>query len=275
MEIKTSASPALASSKALAFLNRYPYGCLEQTAAGAFPLLAADTLKKVGLLTETEAQSVVPKLESAAASILSMMLYNGSFSMWPGGETAWESASVFVSHFLFEAAERDLITLDSQVKNRINAYLYSIASDASKPRGIRAYATYVLALGGHTGAVRNAQNLLAGAAPDFATFLAGAALIRANYAGEGGEGYCNVYVSADSTWTVTGDSTVSSLENEGTIVDSNGKTVTIQGTDGTVYVQGDSEYTITTGSYSDTADMSGATAIQDQSVYTVEKPDPL
>lgn len=105
--------------------------------------------------------------------------------------------------------------------------------------------------------------------------LTGAVVDDESYAGEGGEGYCNVYVSADSTWTVTGDSTVSSLENEGTIVDSNGKTVIIQGTDGTVYVQGDSEYTITTGSYSDTADMSGATAIQDQSVYTVEKPDQL
>ena len=105
--------------------------------------------------------------------------------------------------------------------------------------------------------------------------LTGAVVDDESYAGEGGEGYCNVYVSADSTWTVTGDSTVSSLENEGTIVDSNGKTVTIQGTDGTVYAQGDSEYTITTGSYSDTADMSGATAIQDQSVYTVEKPDQL
>lgn len=105
--------------------------------------------------------------------------------------------------------------------------------------------------------------------------LTGAVVDDESYAGEGGEGYCNVYVSADSTWTVTGDSTVSSLENEGTIVDSNGKTVTIHGTDGTVYVQGDSEYTITTGSYSDTADLSGATAIQDQSVYTVEKPDQL
>lgn len=105
--------------------------------------------------------------------------------------------------------------------------------------------------------------------------LTGAVVNDESYAGEGGDGYCNVYVSADSTWTVTGDSTVSSLENEGTIVDSNGKTVIIQGTDGTVYVQGDSEYTITTGSYSDTADMSGATAIQDQSVYTVEKPDQL
>ena len=71
--------------------------------------------------------------------------------------------------------------------------------------------------------------------------LTGAVVDDESYAGEGGEGYCNVYVSADSTWTVTGDS----------------------------------EYTITTGSYSDTADMSGATVIQDQSVYTVEKPDQL
>lgn len=105
--------------------------------------------------------------------------------------------------------------------------------------------------------------------------LTGAVVDDETYDGEGGDGYCNVYVSSDSTWTVTGDSTVSSLENEGTIVDSEGKTVTIQGTDGTVYVQGDSEYTITTGSYSDSVDLSGATSIQDQSAYTVEKPDQL
>lgn len=105
--------------------------------------------------------------------------------------------------------------------------------------------------------------------------LTGAVVDDETYAGEGGDGYCNVYVSSDSTWTVTGDSTVSSLENEGTIVDSEGKTVTIQGTDGTVYVQGDSEYTVTTGSYSDSVDLSGATSIQDQSAYTVEKPDQL
>ncbi len=105
--------------------------------------------------------------------------------------------------------------------------------------------------------------------------LTGAVVDDETYAGEGGDGYCNVYVSEDSTWTVTGDSTVSSLENEGTIVDSDGNTVTIQGTDGTVYVEGTSDYTITTDSYSDSADLSGATSIQDQSTYTVEKPDQL
>ena len=105
--------------------------------------------------------------------------------------------------------------------------------------------------------------------------LTGAVVDDETYAGEGGDGYCNVYVSEDSTWTATGDSTVSSLENEGTIVDSDGNTVTIQGTDGTVYVEGTSAYTITTDSYSDSADLSGATSIQDQSTYTVEKPDQL
>lgn len=81
--------------------------------------------------------------------------------------------------------------------------------------------------------------------------LTGAILDDETYAGDGGSGYCNVTVSKDSTWTVTGDSTVTSLSNEGTIVDDQGKAVTIQGTDGTVYVEGDSQYTITTDSYSD------------------------
>ena len=29
--------------------------------------------------------------------------------------------------------------------------------------------------------------------------------------GDGGDGYCNVYISKDSTWTVTGDSTITNL----------------------------------------------------------------
>lgn len=105
--------------------------------------------------------------------------------------------------------------------------------------------------------------------------LTGAILDDETYAGDGGSGYCNVTVSKDSTWTVTGDSTVTSLSNEGTIVDNQGKVVTIQGTDGTIYVEGDSQYTITTDSYSDSADQSGATALQSWSGYQTEKPSTL
>ena len=56
-------------------------------------------------------------------------------------------------------------------------------------------------------------------------------------------------IDATSTWIVTKDSQLSSLTNKGTIKDTEGKTVTIKGSDGTVYVQGDSTYTVTVESY--------------------------
>ena len=68
-------------------------------------------------------------------------------------------------------------------------------------------------------------------------------------AGNGGDGYANLSVDSSSTWLVTGDSTLSSLSCAGTIQDAKGNTVTIQGTDGTVYVEGTSSYTITVTSY--------------------------
>lgn len=105
--------------------------------------------------------------------------------------------------------------------------------------------------------------------------LTGAIVDDERFAGNGGDGYCNVYVSDDSTWTVTGDSTVSTLSNDGTVVDDSGKTVTIKGTDGTVYAEGDSDYTITVDKYEDTADTSGIDTIASWSDYEVEKPDTL
>ena len=68
-------------------------------------------------------------------------------------------------------------------------------------------------------------------------------------AGNGGSGKADLSIDATSTWIVTKDSQLSSLTNKGTIKDAEGKTVTIKGSDGTVYVQGDSAYTITVDSY--------------------------
>ena len=105
--------------------------------------------------------------------------------------------------------------------------------------------------------------------------LTGAIVDDETYAGNGRDGYCNVYLAEGCTWTVTGDSTVSSIESEGSIVDADGKTVSIVATDGTTYVEGDSQYTITTGSYSDSVDLTGATSEASWSDYSVERPDTL
>ena len=90
-------------------------------------------------------------------------------------------------------------------------------------------------------------------------------------AGNGGDGHANLYIDKTSTWTVTGDSTLTNLYNAGTIKDTDGKTVTIKGTDGTVYVSGDSSYTITVKSCSTKADLSGAGSVDSWSDHEVKQ----
>lgn len=68
---------------------------------------------------------------------------------------------------------------------------------------------------------------------------------------------------------------VNDKSNAGTITDADGKTVSIVGTDGTTYVEGDSDYTITVGSYQDSADTSASTTVDDWSNYEVERPESL
>ena len=105
--------------------------------------------------------------------------------------------------------------------------------------------------------------------------LEGAFVNDETYAGNGGDGYCNVVIDKDFTWTVTGDSKITSLSNAGTITDADGKTVSVVGTDGTTYIEGDSDYTITVDSYQDSADTSASTSIDDWSNYEVERPESL
>lgn len=101
--------------------------------------------------------------------------------------------------------------------------------------------------------------------------LTGAVLDDESNAGSGGDGCANLSISSDSTWVVTADSELTSLCNAGTIIDENGKTVTVKGTDGTVYVQGSGSRTVTVEHYSTEA-AAGATEPTEWSMYSVTKP---
>lgn len=81
--------------------------------------------------------------------------------------------------------------------------------------------------------------------------LMGAIVDDESNAGDGGNGYANVTVDATSKWVVTGDSIVTVLNNSGTLIDAEGRTVSVVGLDGVVYVQGDSIYTVTVQTYHD------------------------
>lgn len=105
--------------------------------------------------------------------------------------------------------------------------------------------------------------------------LKGAFVDDETYAGNGGNGYSSLYISSDSSWIVTGDSYVTSLYNQGAVMGADGKSVSIVGTDGTVYVKGESEYTVTVNNYYTSADFSSAAKLTSFSSYEANMPDKL
>ncbi len=96
--------------------------------------------------------------------------------------------------------------------------------------------------------------------------LTGAVVQDESCAGEGGDGRCDLYIDADSTWTVTGDSVLTNLHCAGSIVGEDGRGVVIRSADGTVLVEGDGAYTVTVMSYDDTCDLTHAGALSGAAV---------
>lgn len=99
--------------------------------------------------------------------------------------------------------------------------------------------------------------------------LVGAVIDDESNAGEGGSGYSRVVIDSSSAWVVTGNSTVTDLECAGLIQDVNGNSVTILGTDGSVYVQGNSEYSVIVSSFTAEADLAGAGTIDYFEAYNI------
>lgn len=105
--------------------------------------------------------------------------------------------------------------------------------------------------------------------------LTGAVVQDESNAGNGGDGTCNLSVSKDSTWVVTGNSTVTNLYNAGNIVDKNGNKVTIVDKDGNTLVKGNSKVKVTVSNYSETSKDTDAASSGSFSDYAVEKPEAL
>ncbi len=105
--------------------------------------------------------------------------------------------------------------------------------------------------------------------------LKGAVRKDDSYAGSDGEGHCNLYVGEGCTWTVTGDSTLSRLSSRGTLLDDEGNAVTVEGKDGTLYMQGTGKYTVTVDTYEAMTNMSGASEPTTWMEHQVEIPQEL
>ena len=146
------ASVSLSVSRAAAFdipallmaLDRYPYGCTEQTSSRALPLLYLSELsKQSGLPEDTETQK---RVQDAIYRVLANQSSSGSFGLWsPGYGDLWLDA--FVTDFLTRAREQKFDVPEQAMLQGLSNLQNSISYDVnvSTQGNEIAYALYVLA----------------------------------------------------------------------------------------------------------------------------------
>ena len=160
----------------LAALDRYPYGCTEQTVSRAMPLLYVNQIAGVARAAlDGDAQE---RVRTAIARVLSRQSSSGSFGLWSAGgaEDAWLDA--YTLDFLTRAREQGYDAPQRAMDlglERLRNFAANI-SDADRGDGSSlAYALYVLARNGRP--VAGDLRYLADAKPgDFKTPLGRAQL---------------------------------------------------------------------------------------------------
>jgi uncharacterized protein YfaS (alpha-2-macroglobulin family) len=126
-------------------LDRYPYGCAEQTTSRALPLLYFNEMANSTLLKGDE--KVEERIEKAIARLALMQSSNGSFSLWGNSYSGDIWLTTYVTDFLVRAREKGHKVpprvLDMALDNLKN-YVANVSSFKKGGEDL-AYALYVLA----------------------------------------------------------------------------------------------------------------------------------
>ncbi|WEX75791.1 alpha-2-macroglobulin family protein [Sinorhizobium numidicum] len=125
-------------------LDRYPYGCAEQTTSRALPLLYLSELSKQSGLPED--RDVTKRVQEAIYSVLAYQSSSGSFGLWsPGSGDLWLDA--YVTDFLTRAREQKYEVPEQAMVQALENLQNALSYDVNvKDQGNEiAYALYVLA----------------------------------------------------------------------------------------------------------------------------------
>ena len=129
----------------LRWLDKYPYGCIEQTTSRAMPLLYFNDLAPLAGLPKD--QALRDRIQQAVDNVLDMQNYAGNFGMWGPGNDADPWISIFALDFLYQAKAKGYVVPNEALK-RGAGWLKQTAPSDSSDDATRAYAFYVLTRAG-------------------------------------------------------------------------------------------------------------------------------
>jgi len=147
VQVSVGPSTALDVAALLKALDRYPFGCTEQTTSRALPLLYVNELASESHLSLDVA--IDQRIRDAIERLLARQGSNGSFGLWgPGGSDMWLDA--YVTDFLTRARERNFAVPDVAFRLALDHLRNHVSqTDPAKEGGSDlAYVYYVLARNG-------------------------------------------------------------------------------------------------------------------------------
>ncbi|HVT82260.1 MAG TPA: alpha-2-macroglobulin family protein, partial [Phycisphaerae bacterium] len=147
-DLRITQKPSFNLPEGLAYLDHYPYGCLEQTTSTCFPLVYLPDIGKTIAPGVFEEDRVSRKIQTGITRLIGMQTASGGLAMWPGSTDDWMWGSVYAAHFLTEAQQAGYPG-PADFKTRLTTYLHTLlqrTTDGPEMAEVQAYALYVLAL---------------------------------------------------------------------------------------------------------------------------------
>ncbi|MDE2133460.1 MAG: alpha-2-macroglobulin family protein [Alphaproteobacteria bacterium] len=154
----------------LKWLDKYPYGCIEQTTSRAMPLLFFNDLADLAGLPRDKA--LRDREQQAVDSVLDMQNFAGNFGMWGPGSDAEPWISAFALDFLTQAKAKNYVVPNDAIR-RGTAWLRRASVSTNYDDATRAYAFYLLARAGQVN-VSDLRYFSDTRGPDWNTAIAGA-----------------------------------------------------------------------------------------------------
>jgi len=154
----------------LKWLDKYPYGCIEQTSSRAMPLLFFNDLADLAGLPKD--QALRDREQKAVDAVLDMQNFAGNFGMWGPGADAEPWISVFALDFLTQAKAKGYVVPNDALR-RGTAWLKRTAASNSFDDNTRAYAFYLLARNGQVN-ISDLRYFSDTRGPEWNTAMAGA-----------------------------------------------------------------------------------------------------
>ncbi|MGD9740293.1 MAG: MG2 domain-containing protein [Bauldia sp.] len=148
LTISAGAAARLDVAGVLASLDRYPYGCVEQTASRAMPLLYLNEVAAaIGVASDT---GVEQRIRDAIGSVLAKQTASGAFGLWGPYDDGDLWLNAYVMDFLVRAEAAGFDVPELQLRIGLDALSNAIAyaPDFTNAGEDVAYALYVLASAG-------------------------------------------------------------------------------------------------------------------------------